>query len=146
MFTQIQNLLAEIHVLFGKFKKPVTDLAQKALTVSSNLKAALDSGAVKLLEDIIPGKWDKEITDKISAALSKVIPEISIVATCGKADTPLDMVNCWLESIKTLPLAMQDASLQKFSAILLNLLDEGKLKQHDYDLIIQSNYSLHKLG
>lgn len=83
----LKSILHDVGAWFAKAFKTVRDDADTvAITITQNIKLALDTGLVKVITDLIPGTLD----DKILAFLQTAIPKALAVelALKGIPDNP----------------------------------------------------------
>ena len=64
----------------------VKEYAGYALSISTNIKAIIDSPLGDLVTQVIPGTWDDELKSKASAALAKAMDTLCV--SIKMADAP----------------------------------------------------------
>lgn len=98
------------------------EFADKALTITTNIKIAINSPYAEIALAVIPGDWDRATRDAISATL--------------------DIINGWLgEELKDMHPKKQNAMLIMIASKITADLDGNKLMDNQYDTIVQSVYS-----
>jgi hypothetical protein len=124
-----KSLFSKIERLISKLK-PSTE---KALELSTQLKAFLDSPTASAITALIPGSWDDLAKQEAQLALSYAIPLLQAENKCS-AD-----LECWANEVKSWPAPLQNATLMKYASLLLGYYDKFEHAEHEYDTVIQTS-------
>lgn len=121
--------------LFSKIKKIIQQLhplTEKALTMSTKLRAFLASPTAELAVMVIPTEWDDLARQEAIKALDYAIPLLQAENKCGSD------IDCWAKEVATWPAPLQHSVLMKFASLLLGYYDKFKQAEHIYDTVIQN--------
>jgi hypothetical protein len=126
--------------VFAKVDAAIEKYLPLIQVVANKLKNALDSGIVRTLVDLTPADWDNKLREQFVIILDRSFREFTIVAENLKPDGSINFPKL-LEQIARLTKVDRDNLYFKISALMLKYLHEGKLKQSEYDLFVQGNYT-----
>lgn len=129
----ITNILEWIKDLFSKIPADIRKYASQALVITTEIKAALESGTMDAITAAIPGSWDDTLRAEALAmiqAFSDVLQRLGQITT---TDTTLEAVGM-----------TKDAVLQKLQSRLIALQDGDQLPAHAYDVYSQVVFSASK--
>lgn len=130
----ISKIISAIQLFFKRVPKHIREYAEYALKVTRIIKQVLEHPATDIAIAIIPTDIDREIRDKLLDAIEVVNKRL---------DKP--NVEQLITDIQQLPDDIKDAVLHKIAAIILQQLDDCKLKQSMYDAFLQIVYTNGKL-
>lgn len=140
----IKDLFDEIRALLGKIPKRIRVLIANSLEVTTAIRAKLDSTAAILITDLIPGDRDNELREGLIHAIDQSMPYLMVVDACKDKPTTEEMIQCWIEQLRTMPKHTQDALLIKLAALLTAIQDKKELRQNLYDTYTQMQVSGNK--
>lgn len=98
-----------------------------SVTVVEAIKRAIDSPAVDILTQIIPGTLDDRIAARIRAVLPGVLQSLRISDQCLQLEDPALVVACAIENLKKYEGDARSAQLHSIAALLSITLADGKI-------------------
>ena len=109
------------------------------------IRLGVKSEEVKWLVELTAWKWDDKLRLKIIEKLSKAIIKLELTADCVDKKTPEEIIDCFIEHLKTLQPVHRDAIIQKVAAVSVkNSMANGRINQNEADLAVQLAYSTRK--
>lgn len=139
-----KSVRSKIKSILRKFDKEVEEHVDTALLVTTSIKKFLRSPVSDIINAIIPGQIDDLIRAKLLVILPYAIDTLTIIDHCKDAKTLNEKAACYIDQLKKVDPALQEAILHKLAAIITRELDGNKLAQSVYDLFVQAQYSVKK--
>jgi hypothetical protein len=109
------------------------------------VRDAVKSDSVKWLVELTNSDWDDKLREKVIEKLSKTIIKLELTSDCIDKKTPVEVIDCFVEHLRTLPPVHRDAIIQKVAAVSVKDSHlKGRITQNEADLAVQLAYSTRK--
>lgn len=137
-----QTFRIKIRQFVNRINKYLRDNIDKALTITSNIKAAIENPFVVLITDIIPGEWDENIRKIAIMVLEKALIALDILKIESQGKLTNESLQWILKDLEKLSPKMRDTIYFKLASLITAMLNGKKMSQSEYDLAVQSLYTL----
>lgn len=139
LFSQI---VIWVKALLGNLLEHFKGAAAIAVDVTTKLKSIVESEAMDIAVDLIPGNIDNIILDKIRLILPLVIKKVSFAAgIVEEAESNSDAVHKFIQHLKSLNPDGRKAFWVAFAAELNIALSDGKLSFAEAVILTQMTYA-----
>jgi hypothetical protein len=135
-----KKFMANYRRILSKIDKQIEQFLPIVATVAGTLKTALDSGIVRTLVDLTPATWDNVLRVQVVKILDCSLREFRIVTDNLNKDNSINFPRL-LVQLDNVSKVEKDNLIFKVSALMLAALHGKKLKQSEYDLFMQGNYT-----
>lgn len=133
-------LKSKLRKALQAFDQYVQQHVDTALKITTALKDVLKSPVGDIITAIIPGDIDAVIRIKAIGILSTAVDALGIVKNCEACTDMNKKLQCFIDGIKTVDPALQNALLIKLASLLTAGLDDNKLADSLYDLYVQAKF------
>lgn len=126
-----------------KFEQFLIEHVDDAILIVSKIKAAVDSPVIAGLFYFLPEKYKNaggEALTRIQDILEKVLIELVISDDCLKQPTLYKRLHCFVEQVKKLSPAMQEAAYHKFASLYAKHSSGETLSTRHYDTAVQDRF------
>lgn len=130
-----------------KFEQFLADHVDDAIDIVSKIKAAVNNPVIGSIFFFFPEKYKAagaEALLRVQTILDKVLAELQMSDECLKKATTYERLKCFIEQLKQLSPAMQDAAYHKFAALYAKNSSGGKLSNSAYDTAVQNRFFVQK--
>jgi len=111
----------------------VREYAGYALSISTNIKAMLDSPLANLVTQVIPGTWDDELKAKGTVALGKAIDDLCVSIKMAETPNLEDKLKLFTEWMAGESKSFKESQFKKIADLVTGYMDEKKLASHFYE-------------
>jgi hypothetical protein len=117
-------------------------VAKVAVEVTTKLKFIVESEALDVAVDLIPGDVDNKILDKVRVVLPQVIKRVSLVAgIVSESDSNSEAIQKFIAHLRTLNPEGRKAFWVTFAAEMNIALTDGKLTFAEAVILTQLSYT-----
>jgi hypothetical protein len=141
-----QKIMAFLTLVFGGAKKFETFLqehADDAIAIVTKIKEAVENPMIITLMSLLPEKYRNaagQILAKIDSIINKVLQELVISDQCLKQTTTVLRLKCFIEHLKQLSPAAQEALLAKFASLYAKYSSGTQEKISRIDTAVQMRF------
>ena len=118
----------------------VREYAGYALSISTNIKAMLDSPLANLVTQVIPGTWDDELKAKGTVALGKAIDDLCVSIKMAETPNLEDKLKLFTEWMAGESPEFKESQLKKIADLVVKYMDGAKLRDHEYEMVTAATY------
>lgn len=131
-------------------EKVLPEIIDFSLKIMTGFKKVMDSGAVDIFTDFIPGDADDVLVQRIRTVTERVIDSLMISKECMSKATLEEKIKCFAEHIRLFPKHLQEGILIRMHADLIEQLhkeSEGStLSKSEYAHLATGSYLAEKLS
>lgn len=145
---KLEQLLAGMKEFFASLSLPnwVKRVTPQIFAVTSAIRRIVEtadtwvnSPTADLITEIIPADWDDKLKEDIKDWLAKALPiVVKMEDCCGDLNC---MIKVYLESLKPETDKGAKAKYMALGSTMLNVSDDGKMKDNKYDTLAQMAYT-----
>lgn len=135
-----EKVASWIHRLFAKIPRELKEVTALALQITTGLRNALDHPVADLFTAIIPGDWDQQTKDKALSVLDKIIPALLGINECDKGNYPC-LFRHLLSVLQGRSEKDRHATLLALAQLFVSVWDGNRLKESQYDAVVQVAYT-----
>ncbi|WP_221284647.1 transposase [Mucilaginibacter sp. SP1R1] len=117
----------QIKNLFGGLPNQIKTAIQIGVTITENIKMAVDSPIADILTTLIPGNVDDAIKDKLRTAIPVFLTELKLVESSLNLTQPDAIVKAASDVIKTMNNDIKPGVLHQLSILIAQMAADGKL-------------------
>lgn len=129
---------------FKRQFRSLDDQAKKLLpaviAIVEEVKKVVDSGVANMVTDIIPGTIDDTIKEKARKALPVLIMKLRVAESIVGIEDPTEQIKAILASLKFSSDEDRNAFYHSLSALMLELLSDGKFSWSDAVILAEMYY------
>ncbi len=111
----------------------VKTYAGYALSISTNIKAVIDSPLGDLVTQIIPGTWDDELRAKATDALVKTVDVLALTTDIANTKDLNQKLRMFVAGLSDKSKEFKESQLKKIADLIVAYMDEKKLASHMYE-------------
>ncbi|MGN6476323.1 MAG: hypothetical protein ACTHKV_03785 [Flavipsychrobacter sp.] len=141
-----QKIAGFFVLVFGgakKFEKFLIEHVDDAIEIVTKIKQAVESPVVATLIFFLPAKYKAAIgpvLTKIESTLERVLLELQVSQVCLEKATTAERLKCFVDHLRTMSPAMQDAVYFKFASLYTRYNSDTQLKGSVVDAIVQNRF------
>lgn len=139
----IVSFLTSLFTDAKKYEQFLADHVDDAILVVSKIKSAVESPVITSLFYFFPEKYKNagaEALQKIQAIIDKVLAELLVSDECLKKATLFEKLQCFVQQVKRLSPAMQEAAYLKFASLYAKHSSGAQLSSSTYDTAVQNRF------
>ena len=137
----IKKIITGISSLFNGLPEETKSAISIAITITENLKKAIDSPVADVLTTVIPGNADDALVAALRAALPQLLTELQLAENCINASNPNTIIQCSLQTLSRMTGDTRNSFLHSLSILLARAATGGKLIWNDGVYLLQWFYS-----
>ncbi len=126
--------------IFNRTRTFVLRYVQPSVILVENLKMVIDSPAIDLLTEIIPGHIDNYIAAKMRRYLPIILQQLKICEKCASLTDPNEIIKCALAALKEYDKKSQYVYLQGIATKMADALADGKLSWFEIVSMVEYTY------
>jgi len=137
-----QQILNWVKGTLGNLLEHFKGVAKIAVEITTKLKFIVESEALDVAVDLIPGNLDNKILDKIRIILPQVIKRVSLVAgIVSESDSNSEAIQKFIAHLRSLNPEGRKAFWVTFAAEMNIALSDGKLTFAEAVILTQLTYT-----
>jgi hypothetical protein len=137
-----QQILNWVKSTLGNLLEHFKGVAKIAVEITTKLKFIVESEALDVVVDLIPGDLDNKILDKIRIILPQVIKRVSLVAgIVSESDSNSEAIQKFIAHLRSLNPEGRKAFWVTFAAEMNIALSDGKLTFAEAVILTQLTYT-----
>lgn len=138
-------IITWLGIIFRKLKPFNKKYVFPVIDLMEIIRDAIKTDSVKWLVELTKSDWDDKLRDKMIEKLSTSIIYLKVSSSCLDKDNAQDVIDCFIEHLKTMQPHLRDAVIQKVAAVMVRKsMASGKIKQYEADLAVQLAYGTNK--
>lgn len=140
-----KKVQAWFKLAFANTKKFIQKNVAPAIKIVNAIKTVVDNPLMDIAVALTATKIDDKALKALRVALVKAIDALEIQQECGALSTDAEKIACYINWVRSLPIAQRHAMYAKTAALTAQYNSGNEYKEHEVDLLVQMEYSESKI-